>query len=105
MTNDSQMVSMGQRIVALRTGMGWSQGALARRLGEAGFAGSHQTTISRIEKAERPVNVFEAYTIADVFGITVDQLVGREQVAPVDGAAGIREAIQILSAELTKRAA
>jgi transcriptional regulator with XRE-family HTH domain len=78
---------------------------MARRLGRAGFAGSHQTTVSRIEKGERPVNLLEAYTIADVFGITIDQLAGREPVTLADGASGLREAIQILTEELERRQA
>lgn len=97
--------AMGLRIAILRDAAGWSQSGLAHRLTGAGFEGAHQATISRIEKGDRPLRVFEAYMIADLFGITIDQLAGRSPVAPMDGAAGLREAIQILNDELNRRSA
>lgn len=50
-----------------REELGWSQGALAKELVAAGLEGFHQTTVSRIEKLERPVRLAEALTIASVF--------------------------------------
>lgn len=50
-----------------REELGWSQGALAKELVAAGLEGFHQTTVSRIEKLERPVRLAEALTIANVF--------------------------------------
>jgi transcriptional regulator with XRE-family HTH domain len=58
----------------LREQNGWSQGELARRVRELGFSGFHQTTISRIEKAERPVRLSEARGIADALGRPVEEL-------------------------------
>lgn len=58
----------------IREKKGWSQGELARYLGDTGTEGFHQTTISRIEKGERPVRLGEARAIARVFGSTVEQM-------------------------------
>ena len=97
---DTEAQEMGARVARLRNDMGWSQGALARSLAAAGFKGAHQTTVSRIEKGERAVTLHEAYIIAEVFGISLDDLSGRKEGPRVDGAAGIREAIRILTTEL-----
>jgi transcriptional regulator with XRE-family HTH domain len=59
----------------LREARGWSQGELAKRMTEAGFEGFHQTTISRIEKNERPVRVGEAHGLARTFGTMVGAMI------------------------------
>ena len=59
----------------LRERAGWSQGELARRMVAAGRDGFHQTTISRIEKNERPVRISEAIGLAEVFDTTVTNMV------------------------------
>lgn len=69
--DESHFVENMQR---LREQNGWSQGELARRVTELGFTGFHQTTISRIEKAERPVRLSEARGIADAFGKSLDEM-------------------------------
>ena len=61
-------------VKATRERLGWSQGELARRVSDAGWTNFHQTTISRIEKAERAVRLSEAQGIADVLRTTVDRL-------------------------------
>jgi len=69
--DEAHFVKNMQRV---REQNGWSQGELARRVSELGFSGFHQTTISRIEKAERPVRLSEARGIADALGKPVDEL-------------------------------
>lgn len=59
----------------LREENGWSQGEMARRMTEAGWPGFHQTTISRMEKGERPVRLGEARAIAQIFGALVGQMI------------------------------
>ena len=59
----------------LRERAGWSQGELARRMVAAGRTGFHQTTISRIEKGERPVRISEAIGLAEVFETKVSNMV------------------------------
>lgn len=55
----------------LREEKGWSQGELAKRMNRAGFDGFHQTTISRIEKGDRPVRIGEARALARALGTLV----------------------------------
>lgn len=45
---------------------GWTQGALADRLREHGLENYHQTTVSRVEKVERPVRIGEAWHLCEV---------------------------------------
>lgn len=59
----------------LREASQWSQGQMARRMTELGWKGFHQTTISRIEKGERPVRLGEAQGIAVALNVTVDQMI------------------------------
>lgn len=59
----------------LREQRGWSQGEMARQMQRAGWPNFHQTTVSRIEKGERPVRVSEARGIAAVLGSTLDQMI------------------------------
>jgi len=57
-----------------REAKGWSQGELARRVREAGLENFHQTTISRIEKGERPIRLGEARVIAQVLKKSLTRL-------------------------------
>lgn len=60
---EAQFVENVQRLREFR---GWSQGELARRMVADGWDGFHQTTISRIEKGQRPVRLAEARALARV---------------------------------------
>lgn len=53
---------------------GLSQADLVRLLRDAGWHGVHQTTISRIEKGERPVRLGEAKAISTALGVELPQL-------------------------------
>ncbi len=70
----------------IREKHGWSQGELARRMTEAGWEGFHQTTISRIEKGERPVRLSESSGIATALGALVNQM-----ILPGDGVLYLRD--------------
>lgn len=59
----------------IRENLGWSQGELARRMNDTGWSAFHQTTISRIEKGERPVRLGEARGIASALGAFVGQMI------------------------------
>lgn len=48
---------------------------MARRMTDAGWPGFHQTTISRLEKGDRPVRLGEARGIAQVLGTLVGQMI------------------------------
>lgn len=67
-----------ESIKRLREERGWSQGELARQLLAVGMEGFHQTTVSRIEKGERPVRLGEARALARVFDTSVDRMVAPE---------------------------
>lgn len=58
----------------IREELGWSQGELAKRMADSGWDGFHQTTISRIEKGERPVRLGEARGLAKALGALVGQM-------------------------------
>lgn len=59
----------------IREELGWSQGELAKRMADSGWEGFHQTTISRIEKGERPVRLGEARGLARALGALVGQMI------------------------------
>jgi transcriptional regulator with XRE-family HTH domain len=59
----------------IREKRGWSQGELAKRMAESGWEAFHQTTISRIEKGERPVRLGEARGLASVLETRVDNMI------------------------------
>lgn len=59
----------------MREEHGWSQGELAKRMADSGWEGFHQTTISRIEKGERPVRLGEARGLAKALGGLVGHMI------------------------------
>lgn len=69
---EAQFVENVQRLRELK---GWSQGELARRMADAGWDGFHQTTISRIEKGQRPVRLAEARALAQVLESQVGTMI------------------------------
>ena len=74
-----------------REELGWSQGELARQMQGAGWANFHQTTISRIEKHERPIRLSEAGAIAKVLQTPLPLLELPEGVA--QGVSRVRAAL------------
>ncbi|WP_432457936.1 helix-turn-helix transcriptional regulator [Cellulomonas iranensis] len=83
---------------ALREALGINQSEFARRVTEAGLEGFHQTTVSRIEKGERPVRLGEAAIIAQVLGVPVDRMTGEGE----DLAALARMRQRLAAAELAR---
>jgi transcriptional regulator with XRE-family HTH domain len=67
----------GQRIRAEREARDLSQADVARKLSAAGVRPMYPTTVSKIETAERSVRINEAVGLADLFGMSLDNLVGR----------------------------
>ena len=66
----------GERLRDLRDRRGWSQTELAKLLTANGFR-AYGTTVAKIEANERDLRVEEAAVFADVFGCSIDQLLGR----------------------------
>ena len=61
-------------IVSIRERAGMSQAELARRLNSLGWDSVYQTTISRIEKGDRPVRVGEARLIARALNVELSTM-------------------------------
>ena len=66
---------VARNVAYLREERGWSQGDVARAMVERGQSW-YQTTVSRVEKGDRPLRLVEGVALADAFGVPVDQLVG-----------------------------
>ena len=82
-----------KRLKDERDRRGWSQEELAKRLGERGVA-VHASTIAKIETDARAVRLDEAAAIADLFGLSLDTLLGRKAVDDDQG-----HAINVLAEE------
>lgn len=69
----------------LREERGWTQADLSRKMADIGWSGMYQTTISRMEKGERPVRIGEARGLARVFDVTVGMMIAQpESSKPVE---------------------
>lgn len=68
---------IGRRVKATRELRGWTQAKLAELLVEHGIEPMHTSTVQKIEAGDRSVSVGEAAGIADVFGLSLDALLGR----------------------------
>lgn len=66
-----------QRLVAERERRGWTQAQVAAMLEQRGALGTIATTIAKLEAGNRAVRVDELAALADIFGISVDALIGR----------------------------
>lgn len=66
-------------IKRFREDRGWSQGTFADKLNQHGLESYHQTTVSRVEKLERPVRIGEAWHICAVLGVTIDRMLSDPQ--------------------------
>lgn len=58
-----------QSLRQCREEQGLSMGELARRMVDAGWTDFHQSTVSRIEKGQRPVRLGEARALARLLGV------------------------------------
>lgn len=66
----------GERVKAERQARGWTQPYMAELLETHGIP-MGVTTVTKIEGGSRPVRIVEAVGMADVFGVSVDALMGR----------------------------
>lgn len=71
----------GANVRRLREARGLSQHELARRLADVGLEGFHQTTVSRIEKGERPARLGEAKAIAQLLDSTIENMLTQGESA------------------------
>ncbi|SER80239.1 Helix-turn-helix domain-containing protein [Pedococcus cremeus] len=77
----------------LREAKGWSQNELATRMRGRGWESFRQTTVSRLEKGEQSVRIGEARALADLLGVTVDDMALTES-AEAQAIAELRAAIE-----------
>lgn len=63
----------GRELRRLRAELGWSQEEVARRMAAFGYDW-HQTTVGRIEAAQRPLRLNEAVSLAALFDVPLTQL-------------------------------
>lgn len=68
----------GKRVKTERESRKWSQAKMANVLSDTGIPMVHPTTIAKIEAGDRAVRIDEAAAIADVFGVSLDALLGRK---------------------------
>ena len=71
------MAELGDRMIALRESRGWSQDELAEKLNVS------RQTVSNWENGKVRIDIVKASEVADVFGITLDELCGK-CIAPDD---------------------
>jgi transcriptional regulator with XRE-family HTH domain len=70
---------LGQRVRDLRLGLGVSQAELGEALAKYGFP-MHQTTVAKLEAADRPIRVNEAAALARIFKVPLAQLMAFKEV-------------------------
>jgi len=81
---ESTEVDVGAAVRRLRTERGWSQAQLGAKLKPYGFDLT-QTTVAKLELGQRPIRLNEAAALADIFGMSTEQLVsGADAVPRVD---------------------
>lgn len=96
------MTTIGEKIRDLRKVGGMSQAALARRLGDLGLAGIYPQTITRIEKGQRSVLLWEAPAIAASLGVNIVDLLpgdghlGGSQIYDAGYRAGVEDSLRKL---------
>jgi transcriptional regulator with XRE-family HTH domain len=83
-SDDPLDVHFAANMSRLREAAGVSQAELVQKLRDSGWTNVHPTTISRIEKRERPVRLSEAARIADVLGHNLNHMLARPDRAGVE---------------------
>lgn len=67
-----------KRVRDERERRGWSQSDLSKLLQENGSHSIYPSTVAKIEAGDRRVAIDEAQAIAELFGVSVDSLLGRQ---------------------------
>ncbi|WEB41715.1 helix-turn-helix domain-containing protein [Streptomyces yunnanensis] len=72
--------NVAARLRVEREARGWSTNSLSDRMNEAGYE-MNPSAVWRIENGKRRVNLDEAIGFAEVFGVSLDNLVGPPRLA------------------------
>lgn len=99
MSVETDRQRLGGAIARLRTESGMSQVELATRMRNAGYQWA-QATVWNAEKGERKLCVFEVATLANLFGVTLDVMIGADGAPKVDRRAGLQHAMDLIAREL-----
>jgi transcriptional regulator with XRE-family HTH domain len=75
----SEMDRFRERMSYERKQRGWSQADLAEMLTSNGIDKMYHTTVAKIEGGDREVKLDEAAAIADLYGLSLDAMLGRKQ--------------------------
>jgi transcriptional regulator with XRE-family HTH domain len=78
------MTHFRKQVADLRNERNWSQAEVAKRLTAMGIDSMRNTTIAKIEGGDREIKLDEAAALAELFGRSVDSLLGRRQGARQD---------------------
>lgn len=87
----------GSRIKQQRERRGWTQLELAEKVG------MNNSVLSRIESNKRPVESEELKKFADVFNMSIDQLLGHVNGDLSNGAKAFKDAIDLSEDEAIKK--
>ncbi|MEB4210990.1 helix-turn-helix transcriptional regulator [Mycobacterium sp. 94-17] len=89
--------AFGDRLKRYRERNGWTQVQLAEQLSANGLKGMTGAQVYRIEKGERSVRAVEAGVLADLYGVSVDALLGkraRPKADLLDAVMGLAETVE-----------
>jgi transcriptional regulator with XRE-family HTH domain len=67
-----------QRIIRERSEKDWSQAEVAKKLTAMGIDNVHFSTVSKIETGDRDIKLDEAAAMAELYGVSLDALLGRK---------------------------
>ncbi|WNG95298.1 helix-turn-helix domain-containing protein [Mycobacterium sp. ITM-2016-00318] len=79
-----------ERVKDERNRRNWTQAEVARMLSDKGIDNMRNTAVAKIESGEREVKLDEAVGFADLFGVSLDSLLGRKAGAGDDLAFAFR---------------
>jgi transcriptional regulator with XRE-family HTH domain len=93
-----------ERMTYERKQRGWSQAEVAEMLTARGVDKMHHTTVAKIEGGDREVKLDEAAALADLYGLSLDEMLGRNRASPdnevVHGIRVLRDQARLHQAEV-----
>ncbi|QNK52348.1 helix-turn-helix transcriptional regulator [Dermacoccus sp. PAMC28757] len=82
----SMPATFARNVRRRREAIGVSQGMVAKIMFSYGFRSWRQTTLAKVEAGERAVKLDEAFALAEIYAISLDDLLRDCGVERVDGA-------------------
>ena len=72
------LIDFGYGLAYERKERKWSQADIAKMLTAKGIDNMHHTTVAKIESGDREIKLDEAAAMADLFGLPLDSMMGRQ---------------------------